>query len=212
VSVMGPDADLGELCARAMEAGREIDLSGCPYGETTGPCAFIKRPTNYYFFLAGFVRVLGLKRILEIGTNYGGSIMSMSKGLRPADVSSSRLVTIDLVSKNDEKLGAYLNITRIHGDSLDEAVIKKAARAFHGKKIDLIFIDSLHEYEHTKQNIEVYASLLDPRFLILDDIRQNDGMRLLWKDLESGSAGEAFDASDTAVRKGAGFGVIRRAA
>jgi len=190
-----------------MGAGKAIDLSDCPYGETTGPCAFISRPTNYYYFLAGFVRLARLTRILEIGTNFGGSIMSMSRGLYPEDLEKSSLVTVDLVKKNDDEFKRYPWIKRIHGDSLAPDVIERTVAACSAD-VELLYIDSEHEYGHVRKNLDIYCGRLKPRFVILDDIRQNDGMRRLWKEI-SGKYGEnAFDASDASIRKGAGFGVI----
>jgi len=199
---------LKEICEQAMDAGMDIDLSDCPYGETTGPCSFINRPTSYYFFLAGFVKLEKLTRILEIGTNYGGSIMSISKGLHENDIADSRLVTVDIIHKNEEILKEYPHIKRIKGDSLDEDVVKKTVE-FFDKEIDLIYIDSVHEYEHTRKNINVYAGKLNPHYVILDDIRQCDDMKRLWSELKEEFEDNAFDASDISIRKGAGFGVIR---
>lgn len=199
---------LKEICEQAMRVGMDIDLSDCPYGETTGPCSFLKRPTNYYFFLAGLVRLQNLKYVLEIGTNCGGSIMSISKGLRESDIAGSRLVTIDIIRKNDEGFAKYPHIKRIQGDSLSEKAIRKTVKSFD-KDIDLIYIDSVHEYEHTKENIDIYAGRLNPSYVVLDDIRQCDGMKRLWSELKSKFREDVFDVSDISIRKGAGFGIIR---
>jgi len=198
---------LKNICKDAMGVGTKIDLSDCPYGQTTGSCSFIKRPTNYYFFLAGFVKLLKLTHILEIGTNFGGSIMSISKGLHKDDIEKSRLVTVDITRKNDEGFRKYPHIIRIQGDSLKEDTARKISAHFD-KSIDLIYIDSVHEYEHTKKNIDIYAKRLKPSYLILDDIRQCDGMKRLWSELTQNFKENAFDASDISIRKGAGFGVI----
>ena len=199
---------LEKICKQAMDLGLTMDLSDCSYGETTGPLAFLKRPTSYYFFLAGFVRLQRLNQILETGTNSGGSIMSMSKGLHEDDIPSSRLVTVDIVAKNDEGFKKYPDIKRVYGDSLDGGVVKEVINSFE-KNIDLLYVDSLHEYEHTKKNIEIYGNSLSPRYIILDDIRQCDEMKRLWKELEDKLGDMAFDASEIAIRKGAGFGVIQ---
>jgi cephalosporin hydroxylase len=191
-----------------MAEGLKIDLANCNYGETTGPCPFIKRPTNYYYFLAGLVRSQGMTRILEIGTHFGGSIMSMSRGLNKKDRPQSKLVTVDIEHKNRDGFKEYPHIERITGDSLDEDVIKKVWKYFE-RPIDLIYIDSIHEYEHTKKNIDIYARKLDPRYIVLDDIRQCDSMAQLWSTLTEKFKGNAFDASDISIRKGAGFGVIK---
>ena len=199
---------LKQICEHAMKRGVSMDLSDCHYGETTGACSFLKRPTNYYFFLAGFVRVERLSSILEVGTNSGGSIMSVSKGLDPRDIATSRIVTVDIIRKNDEGFSRYPNITRIDGDSLDEKVVTKIIGAFD-KEIGLLYIDSLHEYEHTKKNMDIYVGKLNPRYVILDDIRQCEDMRKLWGELKEKFGDNAFDASEITIRKGAGFGVIR---
>jgi len=199
---------LKAICEQAMEAGRQIDLADCLYGETTGSCSFISRPTSYYFFLSGFVMTQGLTRILEIGTNCGGSIMSISKGLQGDDIARSRLVTVDIVRKNEEGFKKYPHINRMQGDSLDEEVVKKVTESFD-RNIDLLYIDSLHEYEHTKENIDIYTDRLNPSYVILDDIRQCDDMKRLWNELEEKFGDNAFDASEVSMRTGAGFGIIR---
>jgi len=200
--------DLKTICERAMEAGAGIDLADCHYGETLGSSVIINRPTRYYYFLAGLVRAERLSRILEIGTNCGGSIMSIYKGLHEEDIKKSRIVTVDIARKNDDGFDKYPGIRRIHGDSLDEEVIEKAVGSFEGE-IDLVYIDSLHEYEHTKRNVDVYAGRLNPRYLVLDDIRQCDEMCKLWGELEDRFGDSAFDASEISRRSGAGFGIIR---
>ena len=199
---------LKSICERAMQVGQKIDLTGCNYGETTGPCPFIKRPTNYYYFLAGLVRTQEMTHILEIGTHFGGSIMSMARGLNKESILESKLVTVDIERKNQDGFKEYSYIVRIAGDSLDEDVIKKVEECF-SRPIDLIYIDSLHEYEHTKKNIAVYATRLDPRYIALDDIRQCDSMAELWSAITQEFKERAFDASDISIRKGAGFGVIK---
>lgn len=206
-----PGQSLKEICETAMEAGRRIDLSDCHYGETTGACAFLKRPTSYYFFLAGLAGSQNLTRTLEIGTNSGGSIMSISKGLDKHGVIKSQLVTVDIVRKNEEGFVKYPHVRRIIGDSLNEKVIEEAVALFD-EEIDLLYLDAVHEYEHTKKNMDIYAGRLNPRYVVLDDIRQCDDMRKLWGDLKVEFKDRAFDASDISGRKGAGFGVIRRRA
>jgi len=200
--------DLKEICEQAMKAGKQIDLSDCLYGETTGSCSFISRPANYYFFLSGLVMTQRFTRILEIGTNYGGSIMSISKGLHEDDIACSQLVTVDIVRKNEEGFKRYPHINRMQGDSLDEEVRENVTASFD-RDIDLLYIDSLHEYGHTKENINIYTDKLNPSYVILDDIRQCDDMKRLWNELEEKFGDNAFDASDVSMRKGAGFGIIR---
>lgn len=196
------------VCERAMKEGLKIDLAGCNYGETTGPHPFLKRPTNYYYFLAGLVRSQRMTHVLDIGTHFGGSIMSMARGINKGDISKSKFVTVDIEKKNQDGFKEYPHIERITGDSLDEDVVKRVREYFKGP-VDLIYIDSLHEYDHTKKNMEIYAKSLDPRYVAFDDIRQCDSMAELWSALKKEFKENAFDASDITIRKGAGFGVIK---
>ncbi len=84
--------------------------------------------------------------------------MSMSKGLNKEDRPRSKLVTVDLEHKNQDGFREYSHIERITGDSLDEDVIKKVRERFT-RSADLIYIDSLHEYDHVKKNLEIIPGL-----------------------------------------------------
>ena len=201
------ELSLGDVCQEAMYVGMGIDLTDCHYGQTTGT-SYIARPTSYYYFLAGFSAIEKCAKVLEIGTNCGGSIMSINRGLDNECISDRKLATIDIACRNEEGLKEYPHITRFYGDSLSEEITEKAI-GFFGEEIDLLYIDSLHEYGHTKKNIEIYAKNLNPRYIILDDIRQTDGMKKLWEELEEEFKCDAFDASEKVMRHGAGFGVIR---
>ena len=200
--------NLKKLCEYSQDEGRKIDLSDCSYGETSGPCKFIKRPTNYYYFLAGFVRYNSFNRILEIGTHFGGSIRSITKGVQLKDIENGRIATVDIVDKNPDGFNDYPYIKRFIGDSLNDDIIDSIAKYFD-KKVDLLYIDSLHEYTHTMKNIEIYGNALSPEYIILDDIRQCESMERLWTDLVKEFKERAFDASEIAIRPGAGFGVIK---
>jgi hypothetical protein len=46
--------------------------------------------------------------------------------------------------------------------------------------------------------------------VVLDDIRQCEDMKRLWSELKGTFEDNAFDASEASIRKGAGFGIIRR--
>jgi len=191
-----------------MEAGQKINLSKYHYGRTGGSCPYIKRPTNYYFFLAGLVRTENLRYILEIGTHFGGSIRSMRKGLNKKYFFGNKLVTVDITDNNISGLKGFPRIHKILGDSLEKKAANRAINCFK-KPIDLLYIDSIHEYDHTMSNINIYAPKLDPLYIVLDDIRQCDSMRKLWADLTRKYDDKAYDASEIAIRRGAGFGIIK---
>ena len=206
--------NLKSIAEQAMAEGQKIDLSGCCYGETDWDSSFIDYPGKYYFFLAGFVRTLKITSILEIGTHYGGSIMSMSKGLIKNN-QEYKLATIDKIYKNEEGFKKYPSIKRITGESFNRKVIKEALGYFDSP-IDLLFIDATHTYKHTKKHIKVYGKKLNPRYIILDDIHLNSDMEKLWNEIIEKFKNRAFDASEISKRGKwdgspgtAGFGVIQ---
>ena len=198
---------LKEVCKDAMAVGRQFDLSDCHYGETTGSVSSVNRPTNYYYFLAGLVSIEGFTQVLEVGTHCGGSILSIAKGINKRLEAFATLTTIDITYKNGEGFRNYPHITRVQGDSLDQGIIEKASQTF-SPPIDLLYIDSLHEYDHTRKNIDIYGKTLNPKYIILDDIHQCESMERLWKDLMVEFEEIVLDLTDIVGRKGAGFGII----
>jgi predicted O-methyltransferase YrrM len=196
-----------ELLERAMKVGQELDLSECCYGPPHWSGDFVLTPTSSYSFLAGFVRLLELGRIMEIGTHYGGSALAMVTGLTEERARDARLVTVDVTRLNVEGMARCGQIQRLHGDSLDPAIVARALSGFEDH-VDLLYVDTVHTYQQTLENLAVYANRLKPRFIILDDIRLNDDMRALWRDIGRLDPGPMFDVSDIAERSAAGFGVI----
>lgn len=200
--------ELTKVCVEAIKAGRGIDLTGCNYGQTDGCCKFVARPTKYYYFLAGLVRSQGLKYIIETGTHCGGSIMSMYKGLAPGSVRASRFVTIDIELKSELNIFDCPNIIMLHGDAIDNMIVEKVTELFT-EPVDLLYIDSLHEYEHTKLVMNKYASRFLPRYVVLDDINLSTEMKELWAEICKKEGANALDISDLIGRRNAGFGIVR---
>ena len=59
-------------------------------------------------------------------------------------------------------------------------MIKKAVTFFDSDPIDLMFVDADHNFLPTITNIGVYASLLRPRMIVVDDIVLNRSMKSMW--------------------------------
>ncbi len=195
---------LQEICTNAIQTGRDIDLAGCDYGphKRTNQHLGIQ---PYYYFLAGLVRSLGLRNILEIGTSFGGSILAMSRGCG-IETPGVRLVTVDKVDIAGEPLISQKKITRLLGDSLAEATLKQVQKHLSAP-IDLLYIDSKHSREHVLGNITNYGKALRPRLIVLDDIHLNEEMEGIWAELKAQYGERAYDVSGLAERA-CGFGVI----
>jgi cephalosporin hydroxylase len=164
------------------------------------------KPFPYYYFLAGLVRSQGLSKIFEIGTYYGGSILSILQGIREENLAESRILTIDLSQKNKRILRGFPHIKRIQGDVISKKTTKKV-NLFFPCNIDLLYIDSLHKYDHTKLCISIYANMLKPKYVVLDDIILNNSMRRLWEEIAQEFGDNALNISQICEKKG-GFGII----
>jgi len=199
-------ADLQALCEQAMREGRQVDLQGCSYGSRFLKKEFLNAPVDYYFLLAGLVRTLDLKHILELGTHWGGAIKSMCRGLRHPDSPENRLVTVDINYKNADGFGSYPQIKRITGDSFDRRIMDAVVASFPGP-LDLLFVDTDHDYRQTYRNLATYGNRLAPRLMVLDDIHLNHSMDRLWRDLKDRMGNRAFDASHLCNRE-VGFGIL----
>ncbi len=157
-----------------IEVGKEIDLSDCWYGITFYNQEFLKAPSPEYYFLAGFVKSMKLRNILELGTHYGGSISSMYK----ATEGKGKLVTIDINNLSNKRINP--NIIKIKGSSFDRKTIKKVFKEF--KEVDLIYFDSIIRFKSVLENIRIYTKL-NPKYLIINAIFYNDSMKKLWDKL-----------------------------
>ncbi|MBN1270309.1 MAG: class I SAM-dependent methyltransferase [Kiritimatiellae bacterium] len=198
-------ARVKELCENAYEAGKQVDLQGISFG----PAPWLGKPDlgirDRYRFLAGLVRNQQLRRILEVGTWYGGSIQSMSRAIPPSEIRESLIVTVDIRTENEAGFADFRHIKRIQGDILDSAVIQKILSLFGGS-LDLLYIDGDHRFEPTQRTISVYGAQLRPKWIVLDDIHLRSTMDKAWARALRKYRGRALDLCDSAVAWQ--FGVI----
>ena len=195
---------LQSISEAAAAAGRNIDLNGCDYGPHKRSGLYLKAQA-YYYFLAGFTQTLGMKTILEIGTSYGGSIMALDRGCG-GNLPGVKLVTVDKTDIAGDSVKALTHIKRVYGNSLAPATLAEVKTHLRSP-IDLLYIDSKHSYEHTTENLRIFAGEFHPHYVILDDIHLNPEMERAWTEIQ-GKFGEfAYDASSVADRPN-GFGIL----
>lgn len=206
-----PDDALAVIVRSAWNEGQTIDLSNVGYGPAhwdngNKPC---DKPMPYYHFLAGFVRSQNCKRIFEIGTHFGGSIISMHRGI--TEPSKAQIITVD-ISNINPAIHHMPGVTKITGDANSDGVIKLTAAAMGGEPIDLLYIDAAHEFGPTMINLGVYIFLLQPRFVLIDDIVLNDEMRSLWNAVCATRGSNAINCADVVPEirtPNVGFGLLR---
>ena len=106
---------------------------------------------------------------LEIGTNYGGTLLLLCSVSSP----TAQIISVDLPSgrfgggypkrkiplfRQFPKSGQRLHLIR--GDSHRQETKKRALRILNGKPLDYLFLDGDHTYEGVRQDFEMYAPLV----------------------------------------------------
>ena len=172
--------EIRSLVSEAWRVGSQFDLSGIGYGRIHwGNRTDIDSEVQpYYHFLAGMVRVLRAKRIIEIGTHQGGSARAMAAGL--FDPENSRVVTFD---PNPFAANLFTGHPVIRAYALDgnsETAIRMCRDDLGGMNADMTFIDSTHDFPSTLHSWLLYAELIRTPVIVLDDVTLNDSMRSLW--------------------------------
>jgi hypothetical protein len=196
---------------QAWTQGRTIDLTAIGYGPDPWHKGkhFCDTPSSYYFFLAGLVRSQHCKRIVEIGTHYGGSTNSMLCGI--ADQKEAQIVTVDITDINP-LLHQRAGITKLTADANSEAVIKLMILMMGDAPIDLLYVDADHNFLPTITNLALYIFLLRPRFVVIDDILLNEEMRSFWNAICATQGTMAINCVDVIPEireKNVGFGLLR---
>lgn len=145
----------------------------------------------YNRFLFEVARQYKPPLMLETGTDRGRSAAHLALG-NPTGM----VVTIDIdpaCKANVDALGIRNIVSRV-GDSL--------GLAHEFSSLDLLFLDSLHTYEHTKAEWEAYRPRVKPGGLIfLDDIALDASMKRFWTELR-------FAKFDLTHLHYSGFGAI----
>lgn len=130
---------------------------------------------DYNRFLYELVLDFRPERMVETGTDRGRSAAHMALGNPNGFVHT---IDIDPACSQNAKDLRLPNLVVWTGDSL--GVIQE----FDDKSIDLLFLDSLHTYEHTKAEWEAFKPKLRPDALVLiDDIALDAGMARFWDEL-----------------------------
>ena len=168
------------------------------------------------------LKPLAPRRILEIGTAAGGTLLLLSR-IAAAD---ALLVSIDMPEGvfgggyNVLRSGLYRSFARqgqrivlIRGDSHRMAIRSRLASALAGEKLDFLFIDGDHSAAGARQDFDDYAPFVRPGGIIafhdiLPDERGWSGeVYRVWPELATRFNGE--ELVDESGPSGYGIGLLQ---
>ncbi|CAN5899488.1 hypothetical protein BH23ACT5_BH23ACT5_10650 [soil metagenome] len=207
--------EVSEIVDWAWNSRSEFDLSGVGYGRIHwgNEEDELREPLDYYYFLAGLVRTLGVSRIVEIGTHQGGSARALAAGL---DASGGKIVTFDVTEDGAERLAGHPSIVAYTLDGTSEAAFVACTTEFEAVGAQLAYIDANHDFWSAVTSFQTCVFAIGAEFVVLDDIKLNDDMRRFWDLVCARYGADAVDATDLhpAIRDGGpdpspGFGVVR---
>ena len=128
-----------------------------------------------------------------------------------ADQHAAKIVSVDVTDLNP-KLHSTPGIVKITGDSNGELALKQAIIAVGNEPIDLLYIDAEHRFSSAITNFGLYVALLRPRFVVMDDIVLNEGMRSLWDIVRATHGSDVINCVDIVPEiraKACGFGLVK---
>ncbi len=188
--------DVRTAVALAVTVGREVDLSACAYGPATRD-RFLSGPMGYYSFLAGLAQVTEARGVVEIGTHYGGSARAFAEGQRAADVQPN-VLTFDVEDRSGNPVRGEPGIQRVLADVRDPAGAERLTGWAAQTTADIVYIDALKDQDFLEETIAATAHV-GARWLVLDDILANTGMRAAWAALRDEYGARAISLDDVAL-------------
>src|SRR6267154_258911 len=110
----------------------------------------------YLLFLHKVIKVLAPRIVVELGTMKGGSAKYMARALPPGGI----VFTLDIKETAKDYCKDFPGIVAITGDS------KTYWRCFN-VPIDVLYLDSAHDYLTTKSELEHWVEKVVPGGLVL---------------------------------------------
>ena len=154
------------------------------------------RNNKYYQYLFCLNELLKPKQEIEIGAAAGISTILMCLSLPKESV----FYSVDIDPMSWRWMNAdYPQLVKLLGSSTDMNIWPKGVDL---SKTNVWFMDSLHEEQQLRAEVELYKPFWKKGTVILfDDIHLNDGMERVWNDLN----GDKLDISDPCHYSGFGL-------
>ena len=173
--------------------------------------------------LLTLVRELRPRRVMEIGTANGGTLLMWTRVAAP----DAQLISLDL--RGGAWGGGYgtwkapvyrrfalpgQRIDQVRGDSHAASSLERVRSLLGGERLDFLMIDGDHSYEGVKQDYEMYAPLVRSGGLVaFHDVAECDprhqcDVTRLWREVRARHA-EQYEFIEDPKQGWGGIGVVR---
>ena len=167
--------------------------------------------------LALFVQEMKVGKMLEIGTNKGGTFFMLCQMARPDATVISLDIPGGLFGEKDSwfREAALRRMTqktqkyhRLLLNSHSTESLEKVTRILNGEKLDFLFIDGDHRYEGVKMDFEMYSPLVRPGGVVgFHDVGENSpaegcAVDRFWSEIKF-----SYEHREIVAAPGKGYGI-----
>lgn len=140
-------------------------------------------PSMYYRYLGELAAVIKARVFVELGTCGGGCARHVA--LRNK---SCKVITLDIMKLPQVTLAEKQapNMEFVLGDS---SAMAATIGPKYTSQIDLLFIDTVHEYDFALRELNAWKPYLAPGAIVCFDDLYREGMDKLWRDLPGQKTG-----------------------
>lgn len=132
-------------------------------------------PSIYYRYLGIVARNISCRNFVELGTDGGGaarSVAMMSPGTNVITIDIRKAPTVDMINLPNFKF--------VQGDSV---ALAETIGPTIDQELDLLFIDTVHEYDHAMAETNAWVKYMPVGAVICYDDLYRPGLERLWNDL-----------------------------
>lgn len=162
---------LDRICAlaKAVCDGTEPDTRPAVLQAITDHAPTCKFYVQFFYTLVALTKP---KLVVETGTDKGRSGVHLAMGCP-----TTKVVSIDI----DPACAGHLNAFGLHNVETVTANSIDSSLRFEDESIDILFLDSLHTYEHVMRELLVYTPKMRQGGLVfMDDIHLGATMERAW--------------------------------
>lgn len=170
-------------------------LSEQPYPDPRFP------PSPYYRFLRILTENLQPRLSVELGVCGGGGSFHLAIGYP-----QGKVVGVDLAYDHPENINFIISQCSNFHFWLDDTI--EAAGGIYQEygEVDILFLDSVHTFDHTTTELKAYRPYLSDRAIVLFDDLLRPDMVGLWESLPGYKL--RMDTLHDGAESGGGFGAI----